>query len=336
MDGADSALSAYYSPHHHRGGGGATSSSARSPMFSAAPPSSASGASAAYAPPPAEPVRRKRGRPRKYGPPSPSPSRSSSQMINSPTLPVPSSSPTSPSAFARLRDGSSASPSSSKKAKLAAPGNAGHGFKTHVITVVAGEDVAQKIMSFVQHLEHTFCILAASGSISRASLSHPAVFGGCVTYEGRFEILSLSGSFVHNRTDGASMKMGGLSICLSGTDGRVVGGGVKGPLLAAEPVQVIAGSFMADSDGDFSDAKPAAASAGKLSTSVQSGLALNPATLGSSTECTGRFIRSKENDVHQNFAGSEINHVIQSPTDWTGRRDGGACQFFGDEEDENI
>lgn len=74
---------------------------------------------------------------------------------------------------------------------------------------------------------------------------------------------------------------------------------------------------MADSDGDFSDAKPAAASAGKLSTSVQSGLALNPATLGSSTECTGRFIRSKENDV-QNFAGSEINHVIQSPTDWTG------------------
>ncbi|THU58760.1 hypothetical protein C4D60_Mb03t17810 [Musa balbisiana] len=292
MDGADSALSAYYSPHHHRGGGGATSSSARSPMFSAAPPSSASGASAAYAPPPAEPVRRKRGRPRKYGPPSPSPSRSSSQMINSLTLPVPSSSPTSPSAFARLRDGSSASPSSSKKAKLAAPGNAGHGFKTHVITVVAGE--------------------------------------------GRFEILSLSGSFVHNRTDGASMKMGGLSICLSGTDGRVVGGGVKGPLLAAEPVQVIAGSFMADSDGDFSDAKPAAASAGKLSTSVQSGLALNPATLGSSIECTGRFIRSKENDVHQNFAGSEINHVIQSPTDWTGRRDGGACQFFGDEEDENI
>ncbi|RRT45405.1 hypothetical protein BHE74_00059737, partial [Ensete ventricosum] len=110
---------------------------------------------------------------------------------------------------------------------------------------------------------------------------------------------------------------GGLSICLSGTDGRVVGGGVKGTLLAAEPVQVIAGSFMADSDGDFSDAKVAAAAAGKLSTSVQAGLTLNPSTLGSSTECTGRFI-SKENDVHQNYAGSEINHVIQSPTDWTG------------------
>lgn len=47
---------------------------------------------------------------------------------------------------------------------------------------------------------------------------------------------------MHNRTDGASMKMGGLSICLSGTDGRVVGGGVKGPLLAAEPVQVNYGS----------------------------------------------------------------------------------------------
>lgn len=42
---------------------------------------------------------------------------------------------------------------------------------------------------------------------------------------------------MHNRADG-DLRTGGLSICLSGADGRVVGGGVKGPLVAAEPVQV--------------------------------------------------------------------------------------------------
>ncbi|WOL01428.1 AT-hook motif nuclear-localized protein 10-like [Canna indica] len=324
MDGADSGLPSYYSPHRHRGGG-ATSSSARNTMFSAALPSSASGASAAYAPPPAEPVRRKRGRPRKYGPPVNSPSRSAAHAISSPHLSMPSSSPTSPSSFARAKESSTASPSASKKAKLATMmGNAGHGFKTHVISVVAGEDVAQKIMSFVQQLEHTFCILGASGSVSKASLLHPAVLGGYVTYEGRFEILSLSGSFVHNRID-RDLRTVGLSVCLSGADGRVVGGGVKGPLVAAEPVQVIAGSFFIDNDGDFSASKLASASAGKLSTSSHGGLALSPATHGSSAEYIGRY-------------GSEINHVIQSPTDWTGRRDGGhgGTSQFLDDDDDNI
>ena len=39
-------------------------------------------------------------------------------------------------------------------------------------------------------------------------------------------------------TGGASTRTGGLNICLSGTDGRIVGGGVGGPLIAAVPVQV--------------------------------------------------------------------------------------------------
>ncbi|XP_042472917.1 AT-hook motif nuclear-localized protein 10-like isoform X1 [Zingiber officinale] len=321
MDGVDhSGLLSAYSPHHphHHGGGGVTSSSsAHNAMFS-------SGASAAYASPPAEPVRRKRGRPRKYGPPPPS--RSASQPK---TMTVPSSSPTSPSAFVRAKEGSSASPSSSRKPKLASLGNAGHGFKTHVITVMAGElsntkfsfgkDVAQKIMSFVQQFEHTFCVLAASGSISKASLLHPAVFGGSVTYEGKFEILSLSGSFVHNRADG-DLRTGGLSICLSGADGRVVGGGVKGPLVAAEPVQVIAGSFLIDGDGCSIDSR-AAVPTGKLPTSLNAGLTFSTATLGLSTEFTGRY-------------GSEINHVIQSPADWSGRqedRHSGASHFLDED-----
>ncbi|MCL7035115.1 hypothetical protein MKW94_005273 [Papaver nudicaule] len=123
-------------------------------------------------------------------------------------------------------------------------GNAGQGFTPHVITVAAGEDVGQKIMSFMQQKKRAVCILSASGSISNASLRQPAIMGGNVTYEGRYEILSLSGSYLHTEIGGASSRTGGLSICLSGTDGRIVGGGVGGPLKAAGPVQVIVGSFV--------------------------------------------------------------------------------------------
>jgi hypothetical protein len=33
-------------------------------------------------------------------------------------------------------------------------------------------------------------------------------------------------------------RTGGLSVCLSSTDGQIIGGGVGGPLKAAGPVQV--------------------------------------------------------------------------------------------------
>uniref|UniRef100_A0A803NBL1 AT-hook motif nuclear-localized protein n=1 Tax=Chenopodium quinoa TaxID=63459 RepID=A0A803NBL1_CHEQI len=62
--------------------------------------------------------------------------------------------------------------------------------------------------------------------------------------EGRFEILSLSGSFMP--TDNGIMKSrsGGMSVSLAGPDGRVLGGGLAGLLVAASPVQVVLGSFL--------------------------------------------------------------------------------------------
>lgn len=56
---------------------------------------------------------------------------------------------------------------------------------------------------------------------------------GC---QGRFEILSLSGSYIHNEFGG---KAGRLSVCLARPDGQIVGGGVGGTLKAAGPVQVL-------------------------------------------------------------------------------------------------
>ena len=56
--------------------------------------------------------------------------------------------------------------------------------------------------------------------------------------QGRFEILSLSGSILLSESGGQRSRTGGLSVSLAGPDGRVLGGGVAGLLTAASPVQV--------------------------------------------------------------------------------------------------
>ena len=57
--------------------------------------------------------------------------------------------------------------------------------------------------------------------------------------QGEFEILSLSGSFTHDKMDGKKRVMGMLSISLAKPNGQVFGGAVGGPLIVATtPIQV--------------------------------------------------------------------------------------------------
>nr|DAD41882.1 TPA_asm: hypothetical protein HUJ06_016205 [Nelumbo nucifera] len=137
-----------------------------------------------------EPMKRKRGRPRKYGPDG------TMALALTPTSPgggVPasggfsSSSAASPSSSIKKNRGRP--PGSGKKQQMAALGSAGIGFTPHVITVKAGEDVSSKIMSFSQNGPRAVCILSANGAISNVTLRQAATSGGTVTYEGRFEIL---------------------------------------------------------------------------------------------------------------------------------------------------
>ncbi|KAF3320120.1 putative lysozyme-like protein [Carex littledalei] len=202
-----------------------------------------------------EVVKKKRGRPRKYGPDrgislglvqQQSGSGQTAEGFSSPMAsgagkPVSSAPPDGMKKRGRPLG------STNKKQKIASPlGSAGIGFTPHVITVKAGEDVSSKIMSFSQHGPRAVCILSANGAISNVTLRQAATSGGTVTYEGRFEILSLSGSFLPSESGGQRSRMGGLSVSLAGPDGRVLGGGVAGLLTAASPVQVIIGSFLAD------------------------------------------------------------------------------------------
>lgn len=56
--------------------------------------------------------------------------------------------------------------------------------------------------------------------------------------QGRFEIISLSGSFLLAQDGDTRSRTGGLSVALAGSDGRVLGGCVAGMLMASTPVQV--------------------------------------------------------------------------------------------------
>ncbi|KAK8958016.1 hypothetical protein KSP39_PZI000104 [Platanthera zijinensis] len=209
-------------------------------------------------------VRKKRGRPRKYA--------SDGSMSLALTTVSPSSAPPTGmgGGFSPLSMGQANSdlslpgdsmrkirgrpPGSGKKQQMLALGSAGTGFTPHVITVKAGEDVSAKIMSFSHNGPRAICILSANGAISNVTLRQAASSGGTVTYEGRFEILSLSGSFLLSESGGQRSRTGGLSVSLAGPDGRVLGGGVAGLLTAASPVQVVVGSFIADGKKDRKNA----------------------------------------------------------------------------------
>eukprot|EP00250_Pteridium_aquilinum_P001999 c12211_g1_i1 orf=318-1499(+) len=209
-----------------------------------------------------DPMKKKRGRPRKYGPDG-----TVSIVIK------PFSSPTASSPMSPLQKrGRGRPPGSGKNQQLAALGemicgSAGAGFTPHAITVATGEDVAARIMSFSQQGPRGICILSANGAISNVTLRQPSTSGGTVTYEGRFEILSLSGSFLVTDSGGTRSRTGGLSVSLAGPDGRVVGGGVAGMLMAASPVQVVVGSFMCGGTSKKVQSKQSKDGASKLSTS---------------------------------------------------------------------
>ncbi|XP_028764265.1 AT-hook motif nuclear-localized protein 13-like [Neltuma alba] len=184
--------------------------------------------------------KKKRGRPRKYSPDgsialglAPTPLSSSSAPAD---LSATSGEP--PAKKSRGR------PPGSGKKQLDALGVGGTGFTPHVIMVKTGEDIAAKIMSFCEQGPRSVCILSANGAVCNATIRQSATSGGTMYYEGRYEIISISGSF--NPCEDGGCRTGGLSVTLAAADGKIVGGSVSGMLVAASPIQVIVGSFIVE------------------------------------------------------------------------------------------
>ncbi|XP_047962986.1 AT-hook motif nuclear-localized protein 3-like [Salvia hispanica] len=194
--------------------------------------------------------KKKRGRPRKYA------AADGSILALSP-MPISASIPFTGDYSERPLN------SSMKKHKLdfSSPGgelacSAGGSFTPHVITVNAGEDINMKIISFSQQVSRAICILAANGAISNVTLRQSNSSGGTLTYEGCFEILSLTGSFIVSDEGLAKSRSGGMSVSLVGPDGRVFGGGLAGMIVAAGPVQVVIGSFVSGNQVEQKPMKP--------------------------------------------------------------------------------
>ncbi|KAK2372127.1 AT hook motif DNA-binding family protein [Trifolium repens] len=183
-----------------------------------------------------QPVKKKRGRPRKYGPDVPVSLRLSPMSATANSTPVSEKRP-------RGRP-----PGSGRKQQLASLGewmntSAGQAFSPHVITIGVQEDIVAKLLAVSQHRPRALCIFSGTGTVSSVTLRQPASTSASVTYEGRFQILCLSGSYLVAEDGGPQNRTGGISVSLSSPDGHVIGGGVA-RLIAASPVQVVLCSFV--------------------------------------------------------------------------------------------
>ncbi|MQL88897.1 hypothetical protein Taro_021465 [Colocasia esculenta] len=112
--------------------------------------------------------------------------------------------------------------------------------RAHILEVGNGCDVFDCVATYARRRQRGICILSGSGTVTNVSLRQPAAAGAIVTLHGRFEILSLSGSFLPPPAPPGATS---LTVFLAGGQGQVVGGSVVGALIAAGPVIVIAASF---------------------------------------------------------------------------------------------
>lgn len=183
-------------------------------------------------------AKKKRGRPRKYGP----------DGANVSLALSPLSSNLSPGSEVE-RKNRGRPKGTGRKQRLASLGewmnsSAGMAFTPHVIHIGVGEDIASKILLFAQQRPRALCIMSAHGTVSAVTLTQPESSQDSVTYEGRFQILCLSGSYLLSEEGGPRDRTGGLSISVCSPDGHVIGGAVGGRLIAASLVQVIVCSFV--------------------------------------------------------------------------------------------
>ncbi|CAK9154528.1 unnamed protein product [Ilex paraguariensis] len=143
-------------------------------------------------------------------------------------------------AAARRARGRPAGSKNKPKPPIIITRDSANALKSHVLEIANGCDIQESLSTFAARRQRGVCILSGSGTVTNVTLRQPASPGAVVTLHGRFEILSLSGSFLPPPAPPAAS---GLTIYLAGGQGQVVGGGVVGPLVASGPVVIMAASF---------------------------------------------------------------------------------------------
>ncbi|RZR77536.1 hypothetical protein BHM03_00002648 [Ensete ventricosum] len=123
--------------------------------------------------------------------------------------------------------------------------------RPHVLEIPAGNDVADAIARFARRRDLGLCVLAGIGSIANVALRQsnigeaPTGAAATIRFRGRFEILSISATFLSPAVSALFPGISGqVSISLAGPHGQVMGGTVAGPLVAAETVVIVAAAFL--------------------------------------------------------------------------------------------
>lgn len=121
--------------------------------------------------------------------------------------------------------------------------------RPHVLEIPNGHDIVDSLVRFSRRRNLGVCVLAGTGAVSNVTLHQPASLpaggGGSLKFHGRFEILSISATFLPPAMSAVSPPAanGGMSISLAGPHGQIVGGTVAGPIITAGTVIMVVAAF---------------------------------------------------------------------------------------------
>ncbi|XP_047326589.1 AT-hook motif nuclear-localized protein 17-like [Impatiens glandulifera] len=115
----------------------------------------------------------------------------------------------------------------------------------YILELPGGCDVVSSVNRFCRRRNTGLCVLTGSGVVANVTIRQPSTSASAVTFQGRFDVLSLSATILPPSADAvmAGAAANGFTISLGGPQGQVIGGMVVGPLLAAGTVYLIAASF---------------------------------------------------------------------------------------------
>lgn len=90
--------------------------------------------------------------------------------------------------------------------------------RAHILEVGSGCDVFEAVAGYARRRQRGICVLSGSGIVNNVSLRQPTATGSVLTLQGRFEILSLSGSFLPPPAPPGATS---LTVFLAGGQGQV-------------------------------------------------------------------------------------------------------------------
>lgn len=122
--------------------------------------------------------------------------------------------------------------------------------RPHVLEIPNGHDIVDSLVRFSRRRNLGVCVLAGTGAVSNVTLNQQASLptggAGSIAFHGRFEILSISATFLPPAMAALlppAAANGGMSISLAGPHGQIVGGTVAGPVVTAGTVIMVVAAF---------------------------------------------------------------------------------------------